>query len=201
MLTRDISFQFLRQQAELSATEITADSVKEFATEVEEDSQVEVNHFKGVKQPWEKFFKSVTQMTSFNTKSCKDIIQFDNGSIQIPKVNGNHNKSMQHVTLKVNGETLSQGNGVAKMIRANMPVYRDVLPGLESWQSSKVTSWHDLEGNSIQWLSIVCIDRKGISLRNWDARHMLILNCVCGSFCPGNIPVIPFQIPPWVFKI
>ncbi|KAI3460786.1 hypothetical protein Pfo_017449 [Paulownia fortunei] len=158
-----ICSQFLREQAVLSATEITADSVKEFAAESEEESEVEavVNYSEGAKHTWEKILRNVMQMASAKTNG-EDIFQFDRGNIQIPRVNGNHNKNIQHTSFKAKGEVLSQGNGVAKMILANIPVYREVLPGLEGWQACKIMSWHNLEGNSIQWLSIVCIDRKGM---------------------------------------
>ena len=84
-----------------------------------------------------------------------------NGSIWAPKVNGKHSKHVQHVSLKVKGELLPEGNGVAKVMQANIPMYKEVLPGLESWQASKIASWHNLEGHSIQWFSVVCIDRRG----------------------------------------
>ncbi|XP_042048565.1 putative GTP diphosphokinase RSH1, chloroplastic isoform X2 [Salvia splendens] len=155
--------KFLREQAALSATEITADSVEEFVAESEEESKEEpaVNYSGGPKHTWQKLLRNVMQIASSKANS-EDIFQFDKGNIQIPTVNGKHNKNMQHVSLKAKGEVLSQGNGVAKMIRANIPLYREVLPGLEVWQASKIMSWHNLEGNSIQWLSIVCIDRKGM---------------------------------------
>lgn len=155
--------KFLREQAALSATEITADSVEEFVAESEEESKVEpvVNYSQGAKHTWEKILKNVMQIASSKGNS-EDIFEFDRGNVQIPAVNGKHNKNMQHVSLKAKGEVLSQGNGVGKMILANIPLYREVLPGLEVWQASKILSWHSLEGNSIQWLSIVCIDRKGM---------------------------------------
>ncbi|KAL1550264.1 putative GTP diphosphokinase rsh1, chloroplastic [Salvia divinorum] len=155
--------QFLREQAALSATEITADSVEEFVAESEEESKEEpaVKYSEEPKHTWQKLLRNVMQIASSKANS-EDIFQFDKGNIQIPTVNGKHNKNIQHVSLKAKGEVLSQGNGVAKMIRANIPLYREVLPGLEVWQASKIMSWHNLEGNSIQWLSIVCIDRKGM---------------------------------------
>lgn len=138
--------------------------MKEFVAESEDESKAETvaNYSEGVKvkHTWEKFLRNVMQMASAKTDG-EDTFQLDRGNIQIPMVNGKHNKSMQQLSLKANGEVLSQGNGVAKMIHANIPVYREVLPGLEGWQSCKIMSWHNLEGNSIQWLSIVCIDRKG----------------------------------------
>ncbi|KAG8389517.1 hypothetical protein BUALT_Bualt02G0237600 [Buddleja alternifolia] len=155
--------KFLREQAALSETEITADSLKDFTAESEEDSEVEevVHYPAGAKHTWEKILRSVMQMASSKI-SGEGIFQHEEGSIQIPKVNGKHNKKMQHVSLKATGEVLSQGNGVAQMILANIPVYREVLPGLEGWQASKILYWHNLEGNSIQWLSIICIDRRGM---------------------------------------
>ncbi|KAG6384587.1 hypothetical protein SASPL_155589 [Salvia splendens] len=155
--------QFLREQAALSATEITADSVEEFIAESQEESKEEpvVNYSEGAKHTWQKLLRNVMQI-AYSKASSEDIFQFDKGKIQVPTVNGKHNKNMQHVSLKAEGEVLSQGNGVAKMILANIPLYREVLLGLEVWQASKIMSWHNLEGNSIQWLSIVCIDRKGM---------------------------------------
>lgn len=89
------------------------------------------------------------------------VLQSNNGSAWIPKVNGKHNKHVQHESFNGKGEMLLQGNLVAKMIQVNIPRYKEVLPGLESWQAQKIASWHNMEGHSIQWLSVVCIDRKG----------------------------------------
>ncbi|KZV21563.1 hypothetical protein F511_11056 [Dorcoceras hygrometricum] len=155
--------KFLREQAALSETEITADSVKQFVAESDRDSEVEevVNHSKGAKHTWEKILRNVMQIASARTCN-EDIFQLEKGSIQVPKVNGKHSKNMLNVSLKAEGEVLSQGNGVAKMILANIPLYREVLPGLEGWQASKIIAWHNIDGNSIQWLSIVCLDRRGM---------------------------------------
>ncbi|XP_051132165.1 putative GTP diphosphokinase RSH1, chloroplastic [Andrographis paniculata] len=155
--------KFLREQAALSETEITADSVKEFTSESEEEIELETvpNHRKGAEHTWEKILRNIMQMASAK-KHSDEMFQIDRGAICIPTVNGKHNKNMQHVNLKAKGEMLSQGNGVANMIFKNIPEYREVLPGLESWQASKIMSWHDLEGNTIQWLSIVCMDRVGM---------------------------------------
>lgn len=101
---------------------------------------------------WEKILMNAGEMSSPERKD---------GSIWVPKINGKHSKHVQHVSLKAEGELLSQGNGVAKMIQANIPMYKEVLPSLESWQASKIASWHNLEGHSIQWFCVVCIDRRG----------------------------------------
>ncbi|XP_015161098.1 putative GTP diphosphokinase RSH1, chloroplastic isoform X3 [Solanum tuberosum] len=153
--------KFLREQAALSASEITVDSVKEFAAESEGDITVEelADYSKGTKHSWEKILKNVMDVSSARMSS-EDIFQLHSGSIQIPKVNGKHNKCMQHTILKATGDTLSQGNGVGEMRLANIPRCRDVLPGLDGWLASKVATWQNLEGHSVQWFCVVSIDRK-----------------------------------------
>lgn len=108
---------------------------------------------------WKKIFMNVAEFSSMK-KIHGDLLHVGNRS-STPKVNGKHNTKVQQLSLKVNGELLSQGNGIAEMIHANVPIYKEVLPGLESWQAAKVASWHNLEGRSIKWFCVVCIDRRG----------------------------------------
>lgn len=161
------------EQAALSATEITEDRVNEFVTDPKEDSKVEglSDYSKGSSYNWEKIVRNVVE-------TCKDPFQLQRGSIQDPKVNGKHNKHMQHVSLKATGEVLFQGNGVGEMILANIPMYKEVLPSLNRWQADKVASWHNLEGHSIQWFCVVCIDRTGESLLSF---FFLFNSPSCGS--------------------
>lgn len=151
----------MKGQAALSASEITAFSVSESSADSDEDTEVkEVSHYsKGSNHTWEKIVTNVMKMSS--SKVSEDESQFQNASIKVPRVNGNHSKHMQHVSFKAEGELLSQGNGVAEMILANIPIYKEVLPGLESWRDCKVASWDKLEGHSIQWFCVICIDRRG----------------------------------------
>ncbi|KAF7154712.1 hypothetical protein RHSIM_Rhsim01G0287300 [Rhododendron simsii] len=138
--------KFLMEQAVLLATEITEDRVNEFVTDPKEDSKVEglSDYSKGSTYNWEKIVRNVVE-------TSKDTFQLHRGSIQDPKVNGKHNKHMQHVSLKATGEVLFEGNGVGEMILANIPMYEEVLPSLNRWQADKVASWHNLEGHSIHW--------------------------------------------------
>lgn len=153
--------QFLKEQAALSEAEITAESVIEFSAKFDADGGVEISdNSKGTKHTCEEILKNDKDVST-RKKSSDDTFQFPTGSDQFPKVNGKHNKHMQHVSLKGKGEALSQENGVAKMIFANIPMYREVLPGLEGWRATKVVSWHNLAGHSIQWFCVVCIDRTG----------------------------------------
>lgn len=114
---------------------------------------------KETKPIWDRILMSVMGMPSSDCN--KDVVHLKSGGDRVPKVNGKHRKHVQPVSLMGKGESLFQGNGVAKMIQANIPLYKEVLPGLESWQASKIASWHNLEGHSIQWFCVVCIDRRG----------------------------------------
>ncbi|XP_021889180.1 putative GTP diphosphokinase RSH1, chloroplastic [Carica papaya] len=153
--------KFLREQAALSAAEITMDQVNNFVAD-SEDSEVEEvpDNSKKTKPLWEKILMNVLEFSSPG-RSCEDAFPTKTGGIWVPKVNGKHNKHVQHSSMK-DKELLSEGNGVAKVLPASFPVYTEVLPGLESWQTSKITAWHNLEGHSILWFCVVCIDRKGI---------------------------------------
>lgn len=158
-----VFFQFLKEQAAQSATQLTVDSVNEFLADSGDDGEAEevTDYSKGTHHTWEKILMNVMEMSSMKMIG-EDLFQFRNGSIKVPKVNGKHNKQMKDVSLKSKGDTLYQGNGVAKMIFADVPMYKEVLPGLENWRDGKVASWSDFEGHSIQWMCVVCIDRKGI---------------------------------------
>ncbi|KAL1155824.1 hypothetical protein V6Z11_A08G050700 [Gossypium hirsutum] len=154
--------KFLREQAALSAVEITTDRVNDFIACSEEDSEMEdLSHSSRQNRPlWEKILKNIVDFSTPG-RSSEDASTAKDGSIWVPKVNGKHNKQVQDVGLKANGYLFSLGNGAAKMIPANNPPHKEVLPGLKSWQASKIASWHNLEGHSIQWFSVVCIDRRG----------------------------------------
>ncbi|XP_061365516.1 putative GTP diphosphokinase RSH1, chloroplastic isoform X3 [Gastrolobium bilobum] len=154
--------KFLREQAARSAADITTEAVNDFVTDSEGDSESEElsNGSGGSKHMLGKMFVNGVEIST--PERSDTVHQSKNGSVWTPKVNGKHNKHVQHVSLKSKGEMLLQGNHVAKMIQVNTPRYKEVLPGLESWQAQKIASWHNIEGHSIQWLCVVCIDRRGM---------------------------------------
>ncbi|XP_050237269.1 putative GTP diphosphokinase RSH1, chloroplastic [Mercurialis annua] len=189
--------KFLKEQAALSASEITADTVDNFVADSEEESEVEelLDNTKPNRPLWEKIFRNVVEMTSPG-KYAEDPLPSKNGSIWVPKVNGKHNKHIQHVRLEAK-ELLSQGNGVAKIIQSNIPMYKEVLPGLECWHANRVASWHNVEGHSIQWFSVVCIDRRGMMAEVTTAlaaEGIAICSCVAEIDRGRGIAVMLFHI-------
>ncbi|KAI3414368.1 GTP diphosphokinase [Psidium guajava] len=170
--------KFLREQAALSAAEITADTLNDFIAD--SDKGGVSKHPKENKPIWDRVLMSVMGMPS--SGCIEDVVQLGNGGDGITKVNGKHHKHVQHVSLMGKGESLFQGNGVAKMIQANIPLYKEVLPGLESWQANKIASWHNLEGHSIQWFCVVCIDRRGMMAEVTTALSAVgITICSCAA--------------------
>ncbi|XP_043721516.1 putative GTP diphosphokinase RSH1, chloroplastic isoform X2 [Telopea speciosissima] len=154
--------KFLREQAALSATEMTADAVNNFVADIEDEreSYELSNYVDESKTDWKQILVDVAEFSTSKI-SHDDVLHIQNGRVGIPVVNGSHNKNVQHMSLKTNGELL-QGNGFAKLIHANIPMYKEVLPGLDSWQAGKVASWHNFEGQSVLWFCVVCTDRRGM---------------------------------------
>lgn len=155
-----ILFQFLREQAAQCAAEITQDQVNDFVADSDSDLEDLTEDSRKSLQWWEKILVNVKQFQS-QDKSRDTTPTPQNGSVWVPKVNGKHNKAIKNSSLD-EPEFLLPGDGIAKILPANIPAYKEVLPGLDSWRDSKITTWHHLEGHSIEWLCVVSMDRKGM---------------------------------------
>ncbi|EXB33536.1 GTP pyrophosphokinase [Morus notabilis] len=185
--------KFLREQAALSAAEITADSVNDFVSEEESEAEELPDALKGYKPVWNKILTNVMGLSS-RGRDSKGSVHNKNGSVWVPKVNGKHSKHVQNVSLKVEGELLPQGISVARTMQANIPMYKEVLPGLESWQAGKIASWHNIEGHSILWLCVVSIDRRGMMAEVTTTLAAAgITICSCVLFTP-DVKLILTQV-------
>ncbi|KAL8224820.1 hypothetical protein R6Q57_017377 [Mikania cordata] len=192
--------KFLKEQAAQSAIQLTVDSINEFLADFGDDSEVEevTDYSKGIHHTWEKILMNVMEMSSMKMIGG-DLFQFKNGtSIKVPKVNGNHNKNMKNKVLtKSKEDLLHQGNDVAKMIFADVPMGKEVLPGLESWRDGKISSWSDFEGHSIQWMCIVCIDRRGMLAditKTLADVGITICSCAAEAVRENGMAVMLFQV-------
>ncbi|KAK9146983.1 hypothetical protein Sjap_006886 [Stephania japonica] len=189
--------KFLREQAAMSSSEMTEDAVNAFVTDSKEECQFEKSSrdsSKENKSVWKQFLMNFVDLSNLRSNHG-DILQVQNGSAT--KVNGKHNMDAQHMSLKSNGEFLVEGHGVAKLLRANIPMYKEILPGLESWQASKVSSWHEQEGHSIQWFCIICIDRRGMMAdvtSALTAAGISIFSCVADTNRRKGMGVMLFHI-------
>ncbi|MBA0717907.1 hypothetical protein Golax_005682, partial [Gossypium laxum] len=104
--------KFLRQQAALSAVEITTDRVNSFIADSEEESETEeFSRISRQSKPlWEKIPGNFVDFSS-QGRSCEEALATKNGNIWTPKVNGKVNKHVQHVSLNANGNMSLRGNG------------------------------------------------------------------------------------------
>ncbi|XP_013676990.1 putative GTP diphosphokinase RSH1, chloroplastic isoform X2 [Brassica napus] len=187
--------RFLREQAAQCAAEITQDRVNDFVADSESDVEDLTEDSRKSLQWWEKILVNVKQFQS-QDKSRNLTPVSQNGSVWVPKVNGKHNKAIKNSSLE-NPEFFLPGDGIAKIFPANIPPYKEVLPGLESWRASKIDSWHHLEGHSIDWLCVVFMDRKGIIAEVTTvlaAEGIAVCSCVAEIDRGRGLAVMLFQI-------
>ncbi|CAF2141294.1 unnamed protein product, partial [Brassica napus] len=187
--------RFLREQAAQCAAEITQDRVNDFVADSESDVEDLTEDSRKSLQWWEKILVNVKQFQS-QDKSRNLTPVSQNGSVWVPKVNGKHNKAIKNSSLE-NPEFFLPGDGIAKIFPANIPPYKEVLPGLESWRASKIDSWHHLEGHSIDWLCVVSMDRKGIIAEVTTvlaAEGIAVCSCVAEIDRGRGLAVMLFQI-------
>ncbi|XP_039786170.1 putative GTP diphosphokinase RSH1, chloroplastic isoform X2 [Panicum virgatum] len=153
--------KFLREQAALSAAEITAEAVNNFVADLEDESDSELSipstKNEDSKFNWEKILNS--DKLSFVNKSSNGFLPVNNVH---PKVNGKQNKTLKELGIKINGHSAIRGDSFSELTHAGNSTCKEVFPGLDHWKSGKISGWHNAEGNSVQWLCIACVDRKGM---------------------------------------
>lgn len=161
----------MREQAALAATEITADTVNDFVADLKDGGEYEQTFSRSSpnkrKSIWEKMLAIATESTS--TERKHDLLPVRNTS-DLPKINGKYNKIVQKMCMKINGNPMTRDDAFTEFIYGKIPTYKEVLPGLESWKAGKIALWHHVEGNSIMWFCVVCIDRKGNNLLSLSIR-------------------------------
>uniref|UniRef100_I1PB64 Putative GTP diphosphokinase RSH1, chloroplastic n=1 Tax=Oryza glaberrima TaxID=4538 RepID=I1PB64_ORYGL len=153
--------KFLREQAALSAAEITADAVNNFVADLEDESDYEQSIPSSENRDytfnWQKILNS--DKLSFGNKKSDCFLPVKN--VSVPKVNGKHNKTVKELGIKINGSTF-RGDSFTDFIHPGVSSSKEVLPSVDNWKAGKICAWHNTEGSSIQWLCIVCVDRKGM---------------------------------------
>ncbi|ONL97895.1 Putative GTP diphosphokinase RSH1 chloroplastic [Zea mays] len=153
--------RFLREQAALSAAEITADAVNSFVADLEDESDSELSLPSTKKEDskfnWEKILSS--DKLFFVNKSSDGFLPVNN---VYPKVNGKQNKTVKDLGIKINGHSTIRGDSFSELMHPSNSTCKEVFPGLDDWKSGKISGWHNTEGNSVQWLCIACVDRKGM---------------------------------------
>ncbi|KAK3147292.1 hypothetical protein QOZ80_3BG0280570 [Eleusine coracana subsp. coracana] len=150
--------KFLKEQAALSAAEITAEAVNSFVADLEDESDSELS-IPSTRNEDCNFNWENSNKLSFVSKSSDGFLPVNNVH---PKVNGKQNKTVKELGIKINGHSSVRGDSFSEFMEPSDSIFMEAFPGLDRWKSGKISAWHNVEGNSIQWLCIACVDRKGM---------------------------------------
>ncbi|KAL3692288.1 hypothetical protein R1sor_005939 [Riccia sorocarpa] len=192
--------KFLKEQAALSAAEITADSVKEFLSEFEESDVDVIDDDVGEGRLDSGSLASSsnrTRYSSLRTDSVngRNVVAYWSKGVghrepgepfSEPKtaVNGKHNKLVEEMFGKV-GRGSSNGAALGTL-KPGKPAFALLEDNsryvFEAWQAGRVAMWHGSGGRSLLWISIICMDRKSMlaevtSLLGTSGIHI----CACAA--------------------
>lgn len=176
--------KFLKEQASLVADEITADSVKDFVSQLDDIEENSLAEW-GSRTAAEKGFSHLDPFRELTIRAPEADKVFR------PQVNGKASKKIEEVAVSLAGSSKLMINGVAgslpKPAARNLFVQKEVLASLGIWQAGKVALWHGSEDQSIQWLSVLCFDRKNILAEVTSAIAAAgILICACAAETDRN---------------
>lgn len=148
--------QFLKEQATLSAEEITADTVNDFISDLDEDES-EDDSYSSADESSSTVAKTNGKPlgTSNGDPFLRNAFQFELPSF-MPKTNGATNgaalKLAEDLVSKIAG-----GNGFAKFkVRY---IQDEARAGIEAWQTDRIALWHSSGCGSVQWFCVCCYDR------------------------------------------
>lgn len=187
--------KFLKEQASLVADEITADSVKDFVSELDVIDENFLAEW-GSGMTTEKGFSCIDETENRIKRASFPFRELtirtpEVGKFFLPRVNGKANKKIEEVAVSLAGSSKLMSNGVAgslpKPAARNLFVQKEVLASLGIWQAAKVALWHGSEDQSIQWLSVLCFDRKNILAEVTSVLGAAgILICACAAETDRN---------------
>ncbi|XP_074589117.1 putative GTP diphosphokinase RSH1, chloroplastic [Curcuma longa] len=183
--------KFLREQAALAATEITADAVDDFVADIKDGSENEQGSLSERKSIWEKILAIVEE----SAKTKHGLVPVQN-NIGLLKINGKPNNTAQKLSVKINGDPMPRDHALTEFIFGKIPTYKEVISGLESWKAGKIALWHNLEGHSIKWFHVACVDRKGMMAEVTSALAAVgirICSCVAEIDSKRGIGVMVFH--------
>lgn len=176
--------QFLKEQAALSAEEITADTINDFIGDLNEE-ECDDDPYSSL-DTCDTAYKNNGNPLSTSNGYPFDASQSESPSLKLKTngaangaVNGSVNWTMNGAvngavkgagngavngTVKgaVNGAGNGAVNGAAKNGFAKSLVRYiedEARAGIEAWQADTIASWHTTGGGSVQWFSVCCRDR------------------------------------------
>jgi len=187
--------KFLKEQAALSAAEITADTVNDFIADMGDEgaedalsqslsgafaSSLEVNGKSTGSFSGDPFLRISYQPEALNLQPKPTV----NG-----KVNGKHSMVVNELVLK------AERKGLRKLkIRY---IQDEARAGIEAWQTERISLWHSSGGSSVQWFGVCCHDRNSMLAEVTGvlgAAGIRIKACAAESDETKGLAVMLFQI-------
>ncbi|BBN13875.1 GTP pyrophosphokinase [Marchantia polymorpha subsp. ruderalis] len=174
--------KFLKEQAALSAVEITAESVNDFLSEFDEgdldvidddeaEGRLDSGSFassssRGRCSPLRTDSPNGRNVVAYWSKGSGAGNREPGEAFSESKttVNGKHSKLVEEMFGKMgrgssNGAALASSSGGKITLAVIEDESRYIF---EAWQAGRVAMWHGSGGRSLQWISICCMDRRSM---------------------------------------
>lgn len=144
----------MKEQAALSAEEITIDTINEFIGDVNGD-ECDDDPFSSLDSCATIYSTDSTILSSSNGfhKESPSSKRKTNGAVN-GAVNGATNGTVYRA---VNGAGNGAGNGSSKSeVRS---IQDEARASFDAWRADRIAVWHTSGGGSVQWFSVCCHDR------------------------------------------
>ncbi|KAJ7524161.1 hypothetical protein O6H91_18G080300 [Diphasiastrum complanatum] len=178
--------KFLKEQAAMSAAEITADAVRNFVSDLEEleddseDGESELDdNIASEEQLSENspmtLLSSIKYFHELNSDLYRDLripnsldsehqlCQNTDNVDGFPRaINGKYIKITENRNDYASCTVKKGAFGTAYERYDAVSVYEEARAGIEAWQTSRILVWHKSDGKSIQWFRVCCLDRRSM---------------------------------------
>jgi hypothetical protein len=145
--------QFLKEQAAISAAEITAETVKDFVADVNNEDGEVMRSSSGpgllassTDSNGKPKSRTINEPFAHNSYLSK-VLSFE------PRDSGNGALKGKHS--KVEGNGSARGGATSRF----QFIQYEAKATIEAWQTERILLWHSARGSSVQWFSVCCHDR------------------------------------------
>ncbi|KAH9575155.1 hypothetical protein CY35_01G097300 [Sphagnum magellanicum] len=183
--------KFLKEQAAISAAEITAETVKDFVADVNnEDGEVTRSSSgpgllaSSTDSNGKPKNRTINEPFAHNSYLSK-VLSFEPRDSGNGALNGKHSK--------VEGNGSARGGATSRF----QFIQYDAKATIEAWQTERILLWHSAQGGSVQWFSVCCHDRTSILAdvtAVLGATGVRICSCVAETDRARELGIMLFQI-------
>ncbi|KAH8974451.1 hypothetical protein BDL97_01G103500 [Sphagnum fallax] len=181
--------KFLKEQAAISAAEITAETVKDFVADVNNEDGEVMRSSSGLlasstDSNGKPKNRTINEPFAHNSYLSK-VLSFE------PKDSGNGALNGKHS--KVEGNGSARGGATSRF----QFIQYEAKATIEAWQTERILLWHSAQGGSVQWFSVCCHNRTSILAdvtAVLGATGVQICSCVAETDRARELGIMLFQI-------